>query len=195
MGDGAGVGSCTVGSGSVAQKDERLKEIHERFIYLYRHIRIDIMVKGLLKLWMLRAISEGEVSGYQIMKRVDKLTGKKPSTGSVYPLLKSMQNEGWIIGKKTDNKTIYHITDSGREVVDKHDKMKDYYSEKIHESICLAHETFDNLHFAFSNNRNLLSPLIQEVSMLLSNGIEPDEINKIISNARKELKKLKKLGK
>jgi len=141
---------------------------------------------------MLRAISEGEVSGYQIMKRVDKLTGKKPSTGSVYPLLKSMQNEGWIIGKKTDNKTIYQITDSGREVVDRHDKMKDYYSQKIHESICLAHETFDDLHLAFYNNRNLLGPLIQEVSILLSKGIEPDEINKIISNTREELKKLKK---
>ena len=150
------------------------------------------MAKGLLKLWMLRAISEGEVSGYQIMKRVDKLTGKKPSTGSVYPLLKSMQNEGWIIGKKTDNKTIYQITDSGREVVNRHDKMKDYYSQKIHESICLAHETFDDLHLAFYNNRNLLGPLIQEVSILLSKGIEPDEINKIISNTREELKKLKK---
>jgi formylmethanofuran dehydrogenase subunit E len=150
------------------------------------------MAKGLLKLWMLKVISEGEVSGYDIIKKVEKLTGKKPSTGTVYPSLKSMQNKGWIIGKKMGNKSIYEITESGREVVKSHDAMKGHYSEKIHESICLAHETFDDLHFAFSNNRNLLAPLIQEVSILLSKGIEPDEINKIISNAREELKKLKK---
>lgn len=149
------------------------------------------MVKGLLKLWMLRAISEGEVSGYQIMKRVDKLTGKKPSTGSIYPLLKSMQNEGWIIGKKTDNKTIYQITDSGREVVDRHDKMKDYYSQKIHESISLAKDTFDDMHLALIHNMELLRPLIDDVSQLLANGVEPEKIKETISKVRNDLKKLK----
>lgn len=153
------------------------------------------MAKGLLKLWMLKVISEGAASGYDIIKKVGKLTGKKPSTGTVYPSLKSMQNKGWIVGKKMGNKNVYEITDSGREVVKSHDAMKDYYSEKIHESICLAHETFDDLHLAFYNNRNLLGPLVQEVSILLSKGVEPGEINKIISNAREELKKLKNDGK
>jgi DNA-binding PadR family transcriptional regulator len=153
---------------------------------------VSIMAKGLLNLWMLKILAEGEVSGYDIIKKVSELTGRKPSTGSVYPLLKSMENKGWISGKKVGSKTVYKITDSGREVVKSHSDLKEYYSEKIHESICLAHETFDDLHVAFFNNRNLLAPLTQEVFVLLSEGIEFDKINKIIQNAREELRKLKK---
>ena len=151
-----------------------------------------IMAKGLLNLWMLKILSEDEVTGYDIIKKVSQLTGRKPSTGSVYPLLKSMENKGWIIGKKVGSKTVYEITDSGREVAKSHGDLKDYYSEKIHESICLAHETFDDLHLAFFNNRTLLAPLTQEISILLSEGVEFDEVNRIIQNAREELKKLKK---
>ena len=141
---------------------------------------------------MLKILSEGEVTGYDIIKKVGELTGKKPSTGSVYPLLKSMENKGWINGKRVGNKTVYKITTSGREVAKSHGNLKEYYSEKIHESICLAHETFDDFHLAFYNNRNLLAPLTQEISVLISEGVELDEINKIIQNTREELKKLKK---
>jgi DNA-binding PadR family transcriptional regulator len=150
------------------------------------------MARGLLNLWMLKIMSEGEVSGYDIIKKVGELTGRKPSTGSVYPLLKSMETKGWIIGKKIGNKTLYKISDSGTDVVKRHGELKDYYSEKIHESICLAHETFNDLHLAFYNNRNLLTPLTQEVSLLLSEGVETDVIDKILQNAIADLKKLKK---
>jgi len=153
------------------------------------------MAKGLLNLWMLKIISEGEVSGYDIIKKVGELTGKKPSTGSVYPLLKSMENKGWITGKDIGNKKLYKITNSGNEVVEGHGELKDYYSEKIHESICLAHETFDDLHLTFYNNRNLLAPLANEISFLVDAGVSTDEINKIIQNTVEKLKKLKKGGK
>lgn len=148
------------------------------------------MAKGLLNLWMLKIISEGEVSGYDIIKKVGELTGKKPSTGSVYPLLKSMQNKAWISGNNVGNKTVYKITKAGKEVVEGHGDLKDYYSEKIHESICLAHETFDDLHLAFYNNRNLLAPIANEISLLIDKGVAEDEIEKIIQNAVEKLKKL-----
>jgi formylmethanofuran dehydrogenase subunit E len=150
------------------------------------------MAKGLLNLWMLKILSEGKVTGYDIIKKVCELTGKKPSTGSVYPLLKSMENRGWITGQRVGNKIVYKITASGREVVKSHGDLKEYYSERIHESICLAHETFDDLHLTFYNNRNLLAPLTQEISILISEGVDLGEINKIIQNAREELKKLKR---
>ena len=139
-----------------------------------------MMAKGLLNLLMLKIISEGEVSGYDIIKRVGKLTGKKPSTGSVYPLLKSMENKGWITGKSIGNKTSYKITKSGNAVVEGHGDLKDYYSDKIHESICLAHETFDDLHLAFYKNRNLLAPLANEISALMDEGVASDEVKKLI---------------
>ena len=148
------------------------------------------MLQGLLKMWMLKIISEKEVSGYEIIKRVDELTGKKPSTGSVYPLLKSMQNGGWIIGEKMGFKTIYQITDLGKKVLEAHGAMKEDYAQRISRSYYLAQDTFTDLHLVLSHNRDLINPLVTEVSKLLANGIQPKKIKGILGKAMLELVKL-----
>ncbi|MCW4022327.1 MAG: PadR family transcriptional regulator [archaeon] len=157
------------------------------------------MIKGLLKMCMLKIISLKNVSGYQIIKKVEMLIGEKPSTGSVYPLLKSMQDQGWIVGKKEGNKTLYSITDCGKEIVQKHDKLKAHITQKVRESILLAHNTFEDFtvalskdfHLAFINNLDLLSPLISEISRLQAESVDMDKIKEVISNAKDELQKLK----
>ena len=148
------------------------------------------MLPGLLKMWMLKITSEKEVSGYEIIKKVADLTGKKPSTGSVYPLLKTMQNEGWIIGKKLPGKTLYQITDAGKKVLKAHDSLKDDYAQKISRSFSLAHDTFEDLHLVLVHNENLMNPLITEISKLLANGIQPQKINEILTKTMGELQKL-----
>jgi len=148
------------------------------------------MLPGLLKIWMLKITSEKEVSGYEIIKKVNELTGKKPSTGSVYPLLKTMQNEGWIIGKKLPGKTLYQITDAGKKVLKAHDSLKDDYAQKISRSFSLAHDTFEDLHLVLVHNENLMNPLITEISKLLANGIQPQKINEILTKTMGELQKL-----
>jgi DNA-binding PadR family transcriptional regulator len=150
------------------------------------------MLQGLLKMWMLKIISEGEVTGYQIIKKVTELTGTKPSTGSVYPLLKSMQNKGWITGKKAKGKTTYKISESGKKVVLAHSSMKDYYAQKISGSLSLAHNTFDDLHVTLINNPTLINPITNEVSSLLAHGVAPEEINAVLSKTLAALQKLEK---
>ena len=141
-------------------------------------------------MWMLKIISEKEVSGYEIMKKVEKVTGKKPSTGSVYPLLKSMQSEGWIIGRKLALKTMYQITGSGRKVLEAHGTMKEDYAQRISRSYYLAQDTFTDLHLVLSHNRDLINPLVTEVSKLLASGVYPQKIKAILENAVTELEKL-----
>jgi len=148
------------------------------------------MLPGLLKMWMLKITSEKEVSGYEIIKKVNELTGKKPSTGSVYPLLKTMQTEGWIIGKKLPSKTLYQITDAGKKVLKAHDSLKDDYAERISRSFSLAHDTFEDLHLVLIHDENLMNPLITEVSKLLANGIQPQKIKEILDKTMGELQKL-----
>ena len=148
------------------------------------------MLPGLLKMWMLKITSEKEVSGYEIIKKVNELTGKKPSTGSVYPLLKTMQTEGWIVGKKLPGKTLYQITDAGKKVLKAHDSLKDDYAQKISRSFSLAHDTFEDLHLVLVHNENLMNPLFTEISKLLANGIQPQKINEILTKTMGELKKL-----
>ena len=148
------------------------------------------MFKGLLKMSMLKIISENKATGYDIIKKVNNLTGEKPSTGSVYPLLKSMANKGWIIGKTVDRKTIYEITDSGKKVVQSHGSMEKYYTQKISGSISLANDTFNDLHVALIDDRTLINTIVAEVSSLLAHGVSTEKINLVLLKTRTALQKL-----
>jgi len=148
------------------------------------------MLKGLLKMSMLKIISENKATGYDIIKKVNELTGEKPSTGSIYPLLKSMVNKGWIVGRTVDGKTIYEISDSGKKVVQAHGSMKDYYTQKINGSISLANDTFNGMHTALINDSTLVNPVVNEVSSLLAHGIAPEKINRVLSKSLAALQKL-----
>jgi DNA-binding PadR family transcriptional regulator len=104
------------------------KEFHERMGQMQRF--------GGLRIWILHVIDEhGPVNGVQIMdaiqahqETVEKIVSsdslscrgskhfkkhKRPSPGSVYPMLKKMVNEGLII-KIGDGK--YELTEKGREI-------------------------------------------------------------------------------
>jgi formylmethanofuran dehydrogenase subunit E len=150
------------------------------------------MAKGFLKYMMLKAISENEATGYQLIKKVASVTGHKPSTGSIYPLLKSMEKDGWISGKSRDDKTIYKITKLGREKIKEFDEIKMDQIFKIHESIIMANETFsDTGHLAVISHTEMmevLEPIIIETGRLLQNGVPPEKIIKIIKKTAKELK-------
>ncbi len=91
------------------------------------HVSVDISrkprgwteVKGFIKLLILKILEEGPLHGYGIMKRLEELMGIKPSSGVIYPLLRSLQNSGLIrvaqestSGRKTK---IYELTERGRQ--------------------------------------------------------------------------------
>jgi len=154
------------------------------------------MAKGFLKYAMLRIISEGDITGYQIIKRIANKTGHKPSTGSIYPLLKIMEKDGWIIGEKSEDKTYYKITDLGKRKITEMPEIKSDYIQKIHNSISLAHEAFEDTgslnYLVHDEITNILMPLLIDVGKLLEGGVEPDKIIKIISKARNDLNKYKR---
>ena len=116
----------------------------ETYMYLHRYVDDDIMATGVLKMLMLHVMSEGEASGYDLMKKVESLTGKKPSTGSIYPLLKKMEREGWISGRTEDGKTCYSLTETGKEHVAQIKEAKYNFIKNIYQSIALASEAFDD---------------------------------------------------
>jgi len=139
---------------------------------------------------MLKIISEKKATGYEIIKKVNELIGEKPSTGSIYPLLKSMESKGWITGVTANGKTTYEITSSGKEVVQAHHLMKNYYTQKISGSISLAQGTFEDLHVALIDNSTLVNRVVSEVSILLAHGIAPERINAILSKTLDALQKI-----
>jgi len=153
------------------------------------------MAKGLLKYFMLKLISERKHSGYELIKKIEKHSGSKPSTGTVYPLLKSMQNKGWIKGFEKDEKTFYEITKLGKEKLNEYDTIKKDYITKMHESVSIINETFHQEgHVMYIEQMELLHPLIDEIIQLQNEGIDQERIDNVILHAIEQLKKMRNKG-
>ena len=152
------------------------------------------MAKGYLKFMMLKIISEGDVTGYQIIKRVDQTVGSKPSTGSVYPLLKTMERDGWIEGSTDDGKTVYKVTADGKAQLETHQDHKMDHIMKIHQAITLANETFEGSgQLVFMEQMELLHPMMEEIMDAKHRGVTDEEVGQVLDRARAEISNLKEV--
>lgn len=73
------------------------------------------MYKGNLKIIVLKELSKKDMSGYSLMKSLAEATGKKPSPGSIYPLLDELRSNGLVSMKEEGRKKIYSLTKTGKE--------------------------------------------------------------------------------
>lgn len=117
-----------------------------------------------------------------------------------------MEREGWISGRTEDGKTYYSLTDIGREHVAQINDVKHEFIKKLHQSIALASETFEDsdiqdlmkdmheLHRGMRVSRKeqmeLLIPLIHQTAELLETDTDREKIRSIIFRAVDDLKKL-----
>ena len=73
---------------------------------------------NLTKFYILAVLRENPRHGYEIIDELGKRTGKKPSAGQIYPLLRNMQKLGYVtvssqnVGKK--KRKIYKLTAEGK---------------------------------------------------------------------------------
>jgi formylmethanofuran dehydrogenase subunit E len=74
------------------------------------------MIRGHLKVLCLKALGEGEKSGYGLMKYIEEHMGHKPSSGSIYPLLEQLKNDGLLALRVEGRKKVYSLTNKGKKV-------------------------------------------------------------------------------
>ncbi|MGL4762716.1 MAG: PadR family transcriptional regulator [Sarcina sp.] len=78
-----------------------------------------VFTKGLLPIYLLFILSLGPTNGNDIAKQIGKRTKGLwiPSTGGIYPQLKKLEKQGFIIGSWDDPdkkfQKIYTLTDEG----------------------------------------------------------------------------------
>ena len=72
------------------------------------------MFKGFQKFMVLKELSRNDVTGYSLIKRLEDISGKRPSPGYIYPLLNELFNERYVSKKEEGNKIIYKINEKGR---------------------------------------------------------------------------------
>ena len=75
-------------------------------------------VKGILKLLILKELEKDDATGYDLIKKISIKTSKKPSPGSVYPLLKELTNSDFLNVRAEGKKKIYSISEKGRKILD-----------------------------------------------------------------------------
>jgi DNA-binding PadR family transcriptional regulator len=78
------------------------------------------VVRGMLPMYMLSLLMEKPHHGTEIMKAIEKMSAGtwKPSPGSVYPLLKKLEEDGLICGEWVSGRAaatrIYSVSRKGR---------------------------------------------------------------------------------
>ncbi len=97
------------------------------------------MRRGFLKLYTLKLLFEGEKTGYGLMKTIEEETGFwKPSAGSIYPLLKSLEEADLAEHREEDDKKLYSLTEKGRKAFEEAEGAR----AEIRESINRSREVF-----------------------------------------------------
>lgn len=96
--------------------------IHDQFEFLQ-----DVEVrKGFLKFHILGVLRSGPTHGYEIMQRISRHTGHawRPSPGSMYPALESLETEGFITCQGDGRRKIYSLTPKGEDIMDQIQKKQ-----------------------------------------------------------------------
>src|SRR3989338_4373561 len=72
-------------------------------------------MKGFLSFLVLHLINRQDMSGEDIRQEIEKRKGTKPSPGTIYPVLKSLNESGWIAEVQDSGKEKkYHLTENGK---------------------------------------------------------------------------------
>ncbi len=77
--------------------------------------------RGLVRTLILLSLYRGKRHGYGIMEDVEKVTGKKPSAGEIYPFLQRLEKEGYVKVERDladPRRKLYVLTEKGRELVE-----------------------------------------------------------------------------
>ncbi len=123
------------------------------------------MYRGQLKLAVLKTLSEGSQSGYSLMAQLGKLTGKKPSAGSLYPILDELKKNGAVKSLPKKRKIIYSITQAGKLKFAKEMNFKDQlFQDMVHNC-----RMFDHLMDV------KMAPFMEEVIARVKKGERPFE--------------------
>lgn len=79
----------------------------------------DIDLSNVNRLYTVLLLESGEKHGYQIIKDIEKITGKKPTTSHIYPFLEKLTDKGVAtVEQKGDRgKKVYKLTEDGEELV------------------------------------------------------------------------------
>ncbi len=100
-----------------------IKQCKPRKLFILGDIYLNIMkeccdMKGFLSFLVLKLISNRNMSGDEVREEIKIRKGTRPSPGTIYPVLKSLSQSGFIEEIKSSGKIKkYKITKKGRKEI------------------------------------------------------------------------------
>lgn len=149
-----------------------------------------------LKYFILKTLAEGESSGYGLIKKCQEKLGYTPSTGSVYPLLKRLQDDGLIQSREQKRGHTYSLTPKGSQLLARGEKVKEEAYRKLRYYASNIAEIFDDEdvhHFLqrWSPFQHPEFPLLLKIRTtvheLTRRGISRQKINNVLKHAYRRL--------
>lgn len=90
------------------------------------------MMRGYLRLIVMKNLLNKELSGYDLIKQIEKHTGTwKPSFGSIYPLLERLLKEKLVQVKIQGRRKLYSLTSEGKKNLSLIDKSKNMLVDRL----------------------------------------------------------------
>jgi DNA-binding PadR family transcriptional regulator len=71
-------------------------------------------MRSYLKIFVLKLLSSNDLTGYSLIKQIEKKANWKPSPGSMYPLLKNLLKNDYVNVKLENRLKLYSITKKGK---------------------------------------------------------------------------------
>jgi DNA-binding PadR family transcriptional regulator len=75
--------------------------------------------RGDVRVAVLALLAEQPLNGYQLIQEIGRRSGGvwKPSSGSVYPTLQQLEDEGLVRAVDSGNRRVFELTEAGQEYV------------------------------------------------------------------------------
>ncbi|MCU1570886.1 MAG: helix-turn-helix transcriptional regulator [Naasia sp.] len=82
---------------------------------------ISVFGHGRFRLYLLALLEERPRHGYELIQALEERSGGtySPSAGTIYPRLAKLEEEGLVARDTDGRRTVYSITDAGREELDR----------------------------------------------------------------------------
>ena len=76
-------------------------------------------MRGMLSFYILWLLSKRPMNGQEISEELGKRRGTKPTPGTIYPALKELKTKGLVEMERKGRRTIYTLSENGREGLEK----------------------------------------------------------------------------
>jgi DNA-binding PadR family transcriptional regulator len=132
------------------------------------------------------------MSGTELMDEIEEKTHWRPSPGSIYPLLKKLNKQGYITEKESNEPGLkqFVITDNGRNMLEEQ-KQRNQFKEKFHSFRLIWLRIFKEMDEELCKVNMNLFEAVEDINKLVKTNPDLSErVLEILERSTSEIKEI-----